>query len=138
MVFPETAGCRSDAATTYEAGPITDPCIILASIEQNLEVDSLNRCAVKKPFKQTNKWHREPTYNSRTIEHSQSTIIFLFSRHTAIPKMTEKATESTGHNWSEFYPNASGDIPGDTKGKMAHLACFVYTDHARENVTQKQ
>ena len=31
--FLETAGCKSDAVTTYETGSITDPCIILASIE---------------------------------------------------------------------------------------------------------
>ena len=35
MKLLETAGCKSDAVTTYETGPITDPFIILASVEQN-------------------------------------------------------------------------------------------------------
>ena len=35
MELLETEGCRSDVVTTYETGPITDPCIILASIERN-------------------------------------------------------------------------------------------------------
>ena len=58
----------------------------------------------------------------------------------AIPSIRDKATVSSGHNWSEFYPDACEDIPGDMltpKGKTAHLTCFVDADHARDKVTRK-
>ena len=35
MEFPGTTGCKSDAVITYETGPMTEPCIMLARIERN-------------------------------------------------------------------------------------------------------
>ena len=55
--------------------------------------------------------------------------------HPSLPAIRNEATVSSGHNWSEFYPDACEDIPPDMltpKGRMAHLTCFVDADHADE------
>ena len=32
ITLPDTTECRSDAVTTYEGGPIPEPCMMLADI----------------------------------------------------------------------------------------------------------
>ncbi len=52
----------------------------------------------------------------------------------------KQATVSSGHNWSDFFPDACEDIPDDMlapKGKLTHLTCFVDADHARDKVTRR-
>ena len=56
------------------------------------------------------------------------------------PLIREKATISSGQNWSEFYPDACEDIPEDMLkpiGKMSKLTVFVDADHARDKVTRR-
>ncbi len=57
-----------------------------------------------------------------------------------IPGIIKRATVSSGHNWSEFYPGVCEDIPDDmlaAKGKLTHLTSFVDADHARDQVTRR-
>src|SRR5208282_3265122 len=46
MELPGVTGWRSEAVTTYEAGPIPDPCMMLAMIFRNSEtsVPNLVQC----------------------------------------------------------------------------------------------
>jgi len=47
---------------------------------------------------------------------------------------------SSGHSWSEFYPDAEEDIPSDMPkpfGNLATLTCYVDADHARDKVTRR-
>ena len=44
------------------------------------------------------------------------------------------------YSWSELYPEAEEENPGDMpipKGKIAKLTCYVDADHARDKVTRK-
>ena len=56
------------------------------------------------------------------------------------PGIRRKAMISSGHSWSEFYPDAEEDIPSDMPkpfGNLATLTCYVDADHARDKVTRR-
>ena len=60
---------------------------------------------------------------------------------TSDPPIREKAVvSSTGHNWTEFHPDACEDFPQNVPSperNMATLTCRVDADHARDQVTRK-
>ena len=56
------------------------------------------------------------------------------------PPVREKLLLSSGHNWSEFYPDACEDVPRDQpapRGSEAKLTCYVDADHARDKLTRR-
>jgi hypothetical protein len=47
---------------------------------------------------------------------------------------------SSGHSWTEFYPDAEEDLPDKMPkplGNMATLTCYVDADHARDKLTRR-
>jgi hypothetical protein len=56
------------------------------------------------------------------------------------PEIRKEAIVSSGHNWSEFYPDAIEEVPSDMPepdGEMMKLTCYVDADHARDKLTRK-
>ena len=59
---------------------------------------------------------------------------------TATPGIRKKAMLSSGHSWTEFYPDAEEDMPSGVPpayGNMATLTCYVDADHARDKLTRR-
>ena len=56
------------------------------------------------------------------------------------PPIRNRATISTGYNWSEFYPDACEDIPDNMpppQGMEGKITVYVDADHARDKVTRR-
>ena len=52
----------------------------------------------------------------------------------------EKMVYTNDCSWTEFYPDASEDVPPDMpdpKGNEAKLTCYVDADHARDKLTRR-
>jgi hypothetical protein len=58
----------------------------------------------------------------------------------SVAPIWKKAIVSRGHLWTEFYPDASEDIPQDMPrpmGNVSTLTCYVDADYACDKVTRR-
>jgi hypothetical protein len=58
---------------------------------------------------------------------------------TAQPVIRQKIDITKIHDWIEFYPDATEDLPTEPKpkGKLCTLTCYVDADHARDQLTRR-